>query len=77
MSSTAERLLQEAMTLTADERLQLAEALMDRTDPVKGLPFHSAWLSEIRRRSRQIDSGEVTLIPWEEVKRSLGSRAGG
>ncbi len=74
MSSTAERLLQEAMTLSVDERLELAEALMDGAEPAKGLPFHSAWLAEVQRRSQQIDSGEVTLISWEEVKRSLETR---
>ena len=70
MSSTAERLLNEAMSLSADERLELAEALMERTEPVRDLPFHSNWLEEIKRRSEQIDRGEVTLIPWNEAERS-------
>ena len=30
-----------------------------------------AWHREIARRLRQIDSGEVDLIPWEEAERRL------
>jgi Putative addiction module component len=33
-----------------------------------------AWQREIARRLRQIDSGEVDLIPWEEVERRLWSK---
>jgi len=33
-----------------------------------------AWLQEISRRLRQIDFGEVKLIPWEEVERRLWSK---
>ncbi len=32
------------------------------------------WRQEIARPLRQIDSGEVDLIPWEEVERSLWSK---
>lgn len=30
-----------------------------------------AWRREISRRLRQIDCGEVQLIPWEEVELKL------
>ena len=33
-----------------------------------------AWHREIARRLQQIDSGEVDLIPWEEVERRLWSK---
>jgi len=33
-----------------------------------------AWRREISRRLRQIDSGEVELIPWEQVERRLWSK---
>jgi putative addiction module component (TIGR02574 family) len=32
------------------------------------------WAEEIERRVRQIDSGEVKLIPWEQVRAELFSR---
>lgn len=33
-----------------------------------------AWQREIARRLRQIDSGEVDLIPWEDAERRLWSK---
>jgi hypothetical protein len=40
------------------------------TDALDGLRYKgvdAAWLEEIRRRSREIDSGVVECIPAEEV----------
>lgn len=34
----------------------------------------AAWAEEIERRVRQIDSGEVTTIPWEEVRAKAYAR---
>ncbi len=34
----------------------------------------AAWAEEIERRVRQIDSGEVKTIPWEEVRAKLYAR---
>jgi putative addiction module component (TIGR02574 family) len=34
----------------------------------------SAWAEEIERRVRQIDSGEVKTIPWEEVRAKAYAR---
>ena len=33
-----------------------------------------AWQREIDRGLREIDSGEVDLIPWEEAERRLWSK---
>jgi len=33
-----------------------------------------AWQQEISRRLRQIDIGEVELIPWEETERRLWAK---
>jgi putative addiction module component (TIGR02574 family) len=34
----------------------------------------AAWAEEIERRVRQIDSGEVKTIPWEEVRAKISAR---
>jgi putative addiction module component (TIGR02574 family) len=36
--------------------------------------IEAAWAEEIERRIRQIDSGEVATIPWEEVRAKLYAR---
>ena len=33
--------------------------------------IEAAWSAEIERRLRQIDAGEVELIPWEEVRAKM------
>jgi len=34
----------------------------------------AAWDEEVERRVRQIDSGEVKTIPWEEVRAKVFAR---
>jgi putative addiction module component (TIGR02574 family) len=34
----------------------------------------AAWAAEIERRVREIDSGDVKTIPWEEVRAKLYAR---
>ncbi len=36
-----------------------------------------AWAEEVERRIRQIDAGEVELIPWEKVRADLFARLHG
>jgi putative addiction module component (TIGR02574 family) len=69
MSQVTEALYQIAMTLPETERVSLADRILDSVSPEEGVQLHPAWKEEIRRRLAQIDSGEVTPIPWEEVKR--------
>jgi hypothetical protein len=33
-----------------------------------------AWLRDIARRLKQIDSGDVDLIPWDEAERRLWTK---
>jgi putative addiction module component (TIGR02574 family) len=30
-----------------------------------------AWAEEVERRIRQVDEGEVELVPWEQVRAEL------
>jgi len=52
----------------------LAGLLLDSLagEPDEGV--EAAWAEEIEHRIRQIDSGEVTTIPWEEVRAKLFAR---
>jgi len=48
----------------------LLESLDDEQDPAVEL----AWAEEVERRVRQIETGEVKTIPWEQVRAELFSR---
>ena len=70
------KLRDEAMRLPADARAKLAAELLgslednddDSFDPVE---HEAAWSAEIAERVRQIDSGEVKAVPWEEARRRI------
>jgi putative addiction module component (TIGR02574 family) len=69
MTSTCEKLYEDAMHLSNEERAELAERLLASLQDVPS-QLHTAWRDELRRRLNQVDSGEVTPISWDEVKRA-------
>jgi putative addiction module component (TIGR02574 family) len=77
MSPATEQLLQSALSLPENERLELIEALLAECDQNLARPFDSAWLVEIKRRSAEIDAGTAVLTPWPEVKRRVREKLEG
>lgn len=81
MGPATEQLLQAALALPEEERLELAEALLAAQDSSSELPFDPAWLSEIQRRSAEIEAGTAPMTPWpvvrERVRERLKGRSGG
>jgi putative addiction module component (TIGR02574 family) len=63
-----EQVLAAALQLPKAEQVQLVDALIATLSPEDGAPLDDAWLAEIDRRSREFDAGNVTSIPWSEVK---------
>jgi putative addiction module component (TIGR02574 family) len=73
--SEVDHLLNEAMKLTEAQRAELAHRLLETVsdEDVHAIEpeIDAAWREEARRRSAQLRSGEVTGIPWEEVRRQI------
>jgi putative addiction module component (TIGR02574 family) len=69
MSATAEELLNAALALPEDDRLQLVEALIVSLQPEDKPPFDDSWREVVQRRSSELRSGQVSPIPWADVKR--------
>ncbi len=69
-----ERVLAHALRLAAPERARIAEQLIASlgSDPDRDVEI--AWQEEIQRRLGEIDRGEVTCVPWEEVRDRLRQR---
>ena len=76
MTSTAEKILEDALSLPEDERAALADALNESLSPASDLS--PAWKAEIARRIDAVESGESRLIPGDEalarVRAALESR---
>lgn len=75
MTEEASSILKKALALPPEARAAIADSLLESLDP--SLPDESAeaaWSEEIKRRIDDIDSGEVQLIPYDEVRRRLLAR---
>jgi putative addiction module component (TIGR02574 family) len=69
MSPIVEKILQEALSLPEDARLDLATALLesvDRDPPDEGT--EEAWSAEAKRRLDELRSGAVKPVPWGDAE---------
>ena len=75
MSSAAKQILEAALKLPTEEREHLVEEL------AASLPMdfatksiEKAWLTEINRRSDEIDAGTAEVLEWSEVQAEIAER---
>ncbi len=74
MARTIRDLYREASELSEGERAELAGLLLESLESEPEADVEAAWAEEIERRVREIDSGEVKTIPWEEVRAHIRAR---
>jgi putative addiction module component (TIGR02574 family) len=68
MTSRAHKMLEEALTLSEDERLELVEQILS------SLPADREWLAEIERRARRAIADPSGGEAWEAVERRFDAR---
>ena len=61
-------MLQKALAPPDEERVELAGNLIASLDATVEQDVDAAWQQEVVRRSRDVQSGEVDTVPWEEVQ---------
>jgi putative addiction module component (TIGR02574 family) len=73
MSPDAKRVLEAALALPEDERIALAEALIENLEPSTDSPaeVEAAWTAEVARRLEDVETGTVKPIPWDEARRMI------
>lgn len=71
MTPAAEQILRKALELDESDRATLAGLLIESLDAAQEEGWAEAWAAEIQRRTDQLDSGEVTTIPWEDLRARL------
>ena len=59
----------EVLKLSAEDRARLVRELLDSLDDLPSQDIDRLWLEEATRRATQIDTGEVSLVPGDEVDR--------
>jgi len=67
MASENERVIEQALSLPVDLRLNLIEMLMLSLNMPLNDEVDRLWAEEAERRLTQIDEGKVKLIPGDEV----------
>jgi putative addiction module component (TIGR02574 family) len=65
MSTKAEELKTEALSLPPDEREDIARTLLESLDGDLGLD--PEWYAEMLRRLGEIKSGKAEMVPGEEI----------
>ena len=71
--TAVERIFERALELTPDERLELAELLLESSVE----PFPGWWESvkpEMDRRLAAVDAGESKTLSWAEVRKRMYER---
>ncbi len=68
MTQEAQELLQKALALPDKERAELAGSLIASLDKIVDQDAEAAWQQEIVRRAREVESGTVETVSWEEVE---------
>ena len=74
MTRHVKELLEEAVALPEADRAELAGRLLETLEGDPDPDVEVAWATEIERRVREIDSGKVQTIPWEQVRAELYAR---
>ena len=70
--------LRELMKFTPEQRMEIAERLLDSVNGFSSPEIEKAWLNEAQRRYEELKSGKESAIPVaqaiEDVKRELNER---
>ena len=66
MTSAARKLLEDALALPPEDRVDLIRSLSDSLDE-NGASLAADWTAEIGSRIAEIERGEVEPVAWREV----------
>ncbi len=67
MSLTREQILEAALSLPRESKLELAQKLLDSVDPDAPRDIDQAWVLEARRRLEELDRGAAHTVPADQV----------
>jgi putative addiction module component (TIGR02574 family) len=62
-----ERIAEEALALPSEERVLLADRLVESLDPLHDGYIRQVWAAEARQRLDEVRSGRVKTIPGDEA----------
>jgi putative addiction module component (TIGR02574 family) len=69
MTPEVSRLLEQALSLSIEEREALADSLIFNLDGKVDSGVQAAWEAEIGRRITELDSDKAKTVSWAEVRK--------
>jgi len=76
MATTNDRVIEEALSLPADVRLNLVEKLLTSLNLPVDEEIDRLWAEEAERRVSQIEEGKTKLVPGDEVFTRIRAKHG-
>jgi len=76
VTSTAKKILDDALSLPDEEREALVEVLITSLQWDSPEDVERAWSEEIVRRLERLGRGETVAVDWDEAKRRIRARHG-
>jgi putative addiction module component (TIGR02574 family) len=76
VTSTAKKVLAQALALPDDERKALVEVLITSVQWDAPEDLERAWSEEIVRRLERHERGETVAVDWDEAKRRIRDKHG-
>ena len=73
MSEAFQKLLENIEQLSTKEKALAAHCLLSSMDPESTGDVDKDWLSFAESRSADLESGLVTAVSWDEIKKDLVS----
>jgi putative addiction module component (TIGR02574 family) len=73
MTERSIALLQQALSLTEEERADLAGSLLNSLDAAPDPDAEASWQHEIAQRASSLDSGKARTVPWSEVQAQISA----
>ncbi len=76
MTRSARKLLQDALVLSEDERLELALEIIASVDGPRDADWEAVWLAELDRRAEAAKARGGTAAEWTEARARILRRLG-
>ena len=73
MSERTESVINEALSLSPIERVELIERLYESMRSDREKEIEQAWAQESERRIELMQSGQESTVPYEQMKRELSA----
>ena len=67
----ANKVYEDALALTTDERARLAARLIESLEPDDDGDVEAVWRVEVARRLRELDEGTVETVDWLEARHQI------